>query len=239
MSSFLTGRWERLVMLNYEVDPSVLADRVPRGTSLDPWNGKHFVSVVGFEFLDTRVLGLPVPWHRDFEEVNLRFYVRREVNGEVRRGVVFIKEIVPRAVIAWMANALYNERYVALPMSHVIEELPSARRITYRFQDKNRSYAVGATTVGDASIPADDSDATFITEHYWGYVSQRDGSTVEYKVEHPRWQVWRAEQPTPEGDMAALYGPEFAPFLATTPSSAFIADGSEIVVHRGVRMDQT
>jgi hypothetical protein len=234
MSRFLTGRWERLVMLNYEVDPSVLLDRVPRGTSLDAWNGKHFVSVVGFEFLDTRVLGIPVPWHRNFEEVNLRFYVRREVNGEVRRGVVFIKEIVPHAAIAWLANAIYNERYVAFPMSHTIDALPNARCITYRFQDADRSYAVGVTTIGDASTPAEGSEATFITEHYWGYVSQRDGTTVEYKVEHPRWRVWRAERPTLEGDMATLYGADVAPFLARTPSSVFIAEGSEIVVNRGV-----
>lgn len=234
MSRFLTGRWERLVMLNYEVDPALLIKRVPRGTLLDPWNGKHFVSVVGFEFLDTRVLGMPVPWHRNFEEVNLRFYVRREVNGELRRGVVFIKEIVPRAAIARLANAIYNERYVALPMSHAIEELPNARRITYRFEQAGQPYVVGATTMGEPTVPAEDSEATFITEHYWGYVTQRDGSTVEYKVEHPRWQVWRAQQPTLEGDMGGLYDPEFAPYLARTPSSAFIADGSAIVVHRGV-----
>lgn len=236
MTRFLTARWERLVMLNYEVDPGVLLALVPRGTTLDAWQGKHFLSVVGFEFLDTRVLGIPVPFHRNFEEVNLRFYVRRETKNEVRRGVVFIKEIVPRAAIAWLANALYNEKYVALPMSHELMSEPPARRITYRFEQARHRYAVGATIVGEPSTSSDDSQETFITEHYWGYVSQRDGSTVEYQVEHPRWNVWRAQTSQLDGDMAALYGPAFADTLSADPSSAFVADGSPITVHRGLKL---
>lgn len=223
-------------MLNYEVDPRVLIGRVPRGTSLDTWRGKHFVSVVGFMFLDTRVLGLSVPFHRDFEEVNLRFYVKREVGSELRRGVVFIKEIVPRAAIAWLANALYNERYVSLPMSHAIDGDEHARVLHYGFEHSNARYRFGAAHRGPALVPHGESQETFITEHYWGYVSQRDGSTVEYQVEHPRWKVWRAHEHTLEGDISGLYGTDIAPFLATQPSSAFVADGSPIAVHRGVRI---
>ncbi len=104
-------------MINYEIDPAVLQPRVPLGTELDTWNGTCLVSMVGFQFLDTRVLGVPVPFHRDFLEVNLRFYVRRAVDGVVRRGVVFVKEIVPRRALAWVANVAYNENYIALPMS--------------------------------------------------------------------------------------------------------------------------
>jgi len=236
MPRFLTARWERLVMLNYEVDPSVLEGLVPRGTTLDAWHGKHFVSVVGFEFLDTRVLGFPVPFHRNFDEVNLRFYVRREVNDEVRRGVVFIKEIVPRAAIAWLANALYNEKYVAMPMAHERVDEGSSRHITYRFHQNDRHYAIGATVEGEPFTPLDDSAETFIAEHYWGYVSQRDGSTVEYQVEHPRWNVWRAPAHRLEGDTGAVYGGDFASILARTPSSVFVAEGSAVTVHRGVKI---
>jgi uncharacterized protein YqjF (DUF2071 family) len=116
-SKFLTATWHHLIMANYQVEPKMLLDLVPRGTELDSWNGKHFVSVVGFHFLNTRVLGLPIPWHRKFEEVNLRFYVRRHVGNEVRRGVVFIREIVPKWAIAWVANTVYNERYSAMKMA--------------------------------------------------------------------------------------------------------------------------
>jgi uncharacterized protein len=110
-------------MLNYVVDPRLLAPLVPLGTELDFENGETFLSLVGFLFLDTRLLGLPIPMHRDFEEVNLRFYVRRKSADTWRRGVVFIRELVPRRAIAFLARACYGENYVALPMKHEIEHL--------------------------------------------------------------------------------------------------------------------
>src|SRR6266513_2477095 len=131
---FLTAEWRSLAMLNYEVDRSVLARRVPPGTELDSWGGVVYVSVVGFLFLKTRVLGVPIPGHRNFEEVNLRFYVRRKADGEWRRGVVFVKEIVPRRAIAAVARGLYGENYVAMPMSHAID----GRRVEYRWGIENR-----------------------------------------------------------------------------------------------------
>src|SRR6187455_2734884 len=126
-AKFLTAEWRDLVMLNYEVDPAILLDLVPAGTELDLWQGRTLVSVVDFRFLRTRVLGLAIPWHIDFEEVNLRFYVRREASEGLRRGVVFVKEIVPRRAIAWLARLLYNENYVALPMSHWIDDRSSSQ----------------------------------------------------------------------------------------------------------------
>ena len=122
-------------MVNYEVDPAILRTRVPVGTVLDLWSGRCFVSVVGFMFLDTRIMGIPVPFHRNFEEVNLRFYVTRAVDGEIRRGAVFVKEIVPRRAIVWVANGLYNENYVAHPMAHEDATTASVRTLTYRWRD--------------------------------------------------------------------------------------------------------
>jgi hypothetical protein len=223
-------------MLNYEVDPSVLQGFVPRGTELDAWAGKHFVSMVGFQFLDTKVLGLPIPFHRNFEEVNLRFYVRREVDGEVRRGVVFIKEIVPRAAIAWLARALYNENYVALPMSHEDGLDAEPRRVSYDWSLGETPCRLAVSPVGEASIPREGSEETFITEHYWGYVRQRDGSTVEYRVEHPQWPVWQGTAAVFECDVATLYGPELVPFLQGVLSSAFLAEGSAVTVSRGCKL---
>ena len=75
---FLTAEWRYLAMLNYEIEPAVLAPFVPQGTELDSFDGKTFVSIVAFLFLDTRIGGIPIPFHRNFEEVNLRFYVRRK-----------------------------------------------------------------------------------------------------------------------------------------------------------------
>lgn len=230
---FLTARWSQLAMANYEVDPAVVEARVPRGTALDLSHGKCFVSVVGFMFLDTRVLGIPVPFHRNFEEVNLRFYVKRQVGGQTRRGVVFVKEIVPRRALAWVANAVYNETYVALPMSHEDLTGDDRRSLAYGWRHAGQWSRLSVTLEGEAYLPDVDSHEAFITEHYWGYTAQRDGSTLEYQVEHPRWRVWNVTACELSCDVAMLYGAEFAAFITGKPTSCFVAEGSPIIVHRG------
>lgn len=233
---FLTARWKHLAMANYEVDPERLRALVPAGTELDLRDGRCLVSVVGFLFLDTRVRGVAVPFHRDFEEVNLRFYVRRVVDGAVRRGVVFVKEIVPRRALAWVANALYNEKYVALPMVHEDRIAEAARTLSYGWKHRGRWSHLRVVVEGGAYLPIEDSEEAFITEHYWGYAAQRDGTTLEYEVEHPRWKVWRTAEAELSCDVAGLYGAGFAPFLGGPPRSCFVADGSAVLVRRGRRL---
>jgi uncharacterized protein YqjF (DUF2071 family) len=232
---FLSAEWRTLVMLNWEVDPAILRPFVPRGTELDAWQGKTFVSAVGFLFLDTRLFGIPVPFHRDFEEVNLRFYVRREGPEGWRRGVCFIREIVPKWAVAFLARAVYNERYVALPMRHRVAPPPDGLA-EYGWRHEGRWNSIHARFSGAPRPLAAGSEEEFITEHYWGYAAQRDGGTVEYRVEHPSWNVWRADESALDADVAALYGPQFVAPLATPPSSAFVADGSPVVVRRARRI---
>ncbi len=234
---FLTAEWRDLVMLNYEIEPAVLAALVPAGCELDAWDGRTFASVVGFQFLDTRVLGVPIPFHRSFEEVNLRFYVRRRAEEGWRRGVVFVKEIVPRRAIAAVARAVYGERYVALPMRHAVEgAVEGATAVRYEWRRGGAWEGLSAEFSAAPALPADDSEETFITEHYWGYSRQRDGGTVEYQVEHPRWRVRSADRASLDCDVAALYGPGFVEALSAAPTSAFLADGSPVVVRRGRRL---
>lgn len=234
---FLSARWLHLAMLNYEVDPAVLVPRVPVGTTLDTEDGRTFVSLVGFRFLDTRLLGVPIPFHRDFDEVNLRFYVRRQVpGGEPRRGVVFIKELVPRWALAAVARLVYNENYQALPMDHSIDLGPTGGSVAYRWRHRGRWNGLSVTVEGAPGLTAPEAHETFITEHYWGYARQPDGGTLEYQVEHPRWQVWCATASTLDLDVAGLYGAELARFLSGAPFSALLAEGSEIVVRRGRRI---
>lgn len=223
-------------MLNYRVDPELLAPLVPEGTTLDFWEGDAIVSVVAFRFLNTRVLGVAVPWHRDFEEVNLRFYVRREAPDGVRRGVVFVRELVPRRAIAWTARALYNEPYRAVPMRHAIEEPSSARTLEYAWKLSSQWTSVTVRTEGPPVALTPGSEEEFITEHYWGYTPQRDGSTMEYNVQHPSWRVWRARESALVGDIEATYGAEFATALSGTPRSAFVAEGSPVAVYRPRRL---
>lgn len=234
---FLSAEWRNLVMLNYEIDPSVLRPLVPNGTALDAWGGRYFVSVVGFLFLHTRVLGLPVPFHRHFEEINLRFYVRREVKDGWRRGVVFVKEIVPRVVIAAVARWVYNENYVACPMSSRVQLPDSASGIAgsveYSWTSRAQRNVISATFQGVPTSPASGSEEEFITEHYWGYVPQRDGSTLEYQVKHPQWRVWRASATKLDCDVRGFYGEPYQQVLDGLPSSAVVAEGSAIEVFKG------
>lgn len=242
-AAFLTAEWRWLVMLNYEVSPDALAPFVPRGTTLDLWQGRALASVVGFRFVDTRVIGVPIPLHRDFDEVNLRFYVRRELpDGEVRRGVVFIRELVPKPIIAWVARALYNEPYRPLPMRSDVPRSPTETPGALRYAWRRRTATgrmwehVAVRAVGEATVPESGTEAQFITEHYWGYTRQRDGSTVEYEVRHPSWRVWAGEDADLRAEVATLYGPVFVEPLAGRPRSAFVAEGSAVSVHWPVHL---
>ena len=240
-SPFLTAQWRSLVMLNYEIDPAILKPFVPWGTELDEWNGKTFVSIVGFMFLDTRVIGVPIPFHINFEEVNLRFYVRRKSEEGWRRGVTFLREIVPRPATALVANIVYNERYLACPMRHCID-LASENGNT---QDGSAEYSwrfrggwnhLRVETTGEWAELEDGSHEEFITEHYWGYAAQRNGGCMEYRVEHPRWRVLQTTRAEFDCDIEGIYGTEYVASLSATPASAFVAEGSKVTVYRGVRL---
>jgi uncharacterized protein YqjF (DUF2071 family) len=234
---FLTATWRNLAMLNYEIDPAVLQRHLPAGLVVDTWQGRAFASMVGFLFLDTRLLGLPIPWHRNFEEVNLRYYVRRrDLGDDAPRAVAFVKEIVPRPAIAWTARVVYGERYVHLPMRHEIGYASGApASVEYGWRRRGQWQRLGVRPQGAAQPMTPGSEAEFIAEHYWGYANQR-GRTVEYQVEHPPWQVWQVSESWLDCDVAGLYGPEFTPFLAGAPSSAFLAEGSPVVVRQGRRL---
>jgi hypothetical protein len=236
---FLTAQWRHLLMINYAIDPAVLRPLVPPGLALDVYRGEALVSMVGFQFLDTRVLGVPIPFHRRFDEVNLRFYVKRELPGEIRRGVVFVREVVPKRAVALIARRVYNEPYVALPMRSDLR-LPSGDRpglVKYLWRSESRWLQIEASFRGDPAPLREQSEAQFIAEHYWGYGRTRDGRTIEYHVDHPSWNVWAADDARLEGDAARFYGEAFGAALARPPTSAFVADGSQVSVFRGVALE--
>ncbi len=240
---FLTAEWRFLALLNYEIEARLLQAYVPRGAELDFWQGRCYASIVGFLFLDTRLLGVPIPFHRNFEEINLRFYVRRKAPDGWRRGVVFIKEIVPRQAIATIARLVYNENYVARQMRHSLQRSPdnpellaTDSAVEYGWLEGRRVQRLCVNITGAPQPLTAGSEAEFITEHYWGYAAQRDGGCVEYRVEHPPWLVWQASSSLFECDVAQVYGAQFAKALSGNPLSAFVAAGSPIVVRQGVRI---
>ena len=231
---FLSADWRDLVMLNYEVEPSLLSRCVPRGTTLDSFNGRTYISLVGFRFCNTKLLGcLPVPFHTNFDEVNLRFYVRRKEGNDVRRGVVFIAEVVPRRAIAMTARLVYEENYIHLPMKHRIETQDLNTTTEYRWKVGDQWCTLFARAVGLPSQPQEGSLEQFITEHFWGYSTQRARSCVEYHVSHVPWQVRASAEAGFEGETSALYGAELATVLKRRPDCAFVADGSPVIVFRG------
>jgi uncharacterized protein YqjF (DUF2071 family) len=238
---FLTADWRHLAMLNFAIDPGVLRPLVPRGVELDCYRGTAHVSLVGFLFRNTRVWGLSIPGHRHFEEVNLRYYVRRQVDGDWRRGVAFVKELVPRHAVTIVARRLYGENYATVPMGHQIELPDAARhapgRFEYHWRFAGRENRLQVITEPTAAIAADDSEAAFITENYWGYSGGPDRATIEYRVDHPRWNIYPAVSSACECDVAGLYGPAFVEALSAPPTSAFVADGSAVAVHKGRRLN--
>jgi uncharacterized protein YqjF (DUF2071 family) len=180
-------------------------------------------------FLDTRVLGIPIPYHRDFEEINLRFYVKRETEDEVRRGVVFIREIVPRCAIAFVARNLYGEPYEAARMWNRND----AGKVKYGALNFKGINTIKVTRGRRLGVPETGSHEEFIIEHYWGYTRRGDYRTDEYKVEHPKWEVYEVRHPKIKVNFAGWYGKEFAHLRTKTPYSVVLARGSEIAVYKG------
>ena len=222
----LRAEWRMLAMLSWEIDPRVLAPLVPAGCTLDAFGGRTLISLVGFQFKRSRVAGIPALGHAAFDEVNLRFYVRREQPDGVRRGVVFVRELVPKPLVRTLANVLYGEHYITLPMRH----RDAAPELAYEWRRAGAWEGLRVATDGAPFTPADDAEETFLSEHYWGYTARPGARTFEYRVEHPRWRVWRAREAKLDADVAALYGEAYAGALSVSPCSAFVAEGSPVAV---------
>ena len=229
---FLTAEWRKLILINYAVDKEILEKYLPPFTVLDDWNGKHYVSIVGFMFLNTKLKGLKVPFHGNFEEVNLRFYVKYNDNGEWKRGAVFISEIVPKPAITFIANTIYKESYRTLPMKHKWTETNEHLTVEYAWKNVNwNKFSVTANPTSEV-IPLN-SDADFITEHYWGYTKIGKNVTSEYGVGHPRWETYPISAYEIEIDFEKNYGKDFSHLKDNKPDSIMLVEGSEIYVKNG------
>lgn len=229
---FLKALWQDLVMMNFEVDPSVLLNYLPPFTVLDIFNGKVLVSIVGFMFNNTTVFGLNWPYHTHFEEVNLRFYVKYFDGNLWKRGVVFVSEIVPSPIIAFTANKLYHEQYRHLQMKHERKETPGELTLSYQWKLGQKWNSLGVTAGTELKEIMAQSEEEFILEHYWGYNTFNKTTTVEYGVEHRRWQIRDVKNWHLDADITALYGAAFVPFLTVEPTSVFLANGSDVIIRK-------
>lgn len=229
---FLTAEWRKLALAQYEVEKSILEKYLPPNTVLDDWQGKYYVSLVGFMFLDVKLRGFRIPFHTNFEEVNLRFYVKYKDGLKWKRGAVFIQEIVPLPAITLVANTIYKEKYKTLSMKHLWAVQGDQLQVEYLWKTKEwNSFAV-KTSSQAMEIPIG-SEEEFITEHYWGYTKLGPNRTSEYGVQHPRWQVYPVESYTIKADFRENYGEDFANLNHVEPDSVILAEGSEISVMAG------
>ena len=233
--TFLQAQWRKLAMANYAVDPRILDKYLPARTEIDLLNDTCYVSLVGFMFKDTKIRGLRIPFHTNFEEVNLRFYVRHKANGEWKRGVVFVKEIVPRPALSFVANTVYKEKYETMPMSHSWTSLDNKLTVEYRWK-KNRWNALKVVADNKTNQIRSGSEEEFITEHYWGYTRISEDKASEYGVEHPKWEVYQTLDYAIDVDFGTLYGQEFRHLSTGKPESVFLVEGSEIKVKNGKRI---
>jgi uncharacterized protein YqjF (DUF2071 family) len=231
-STFLTAEWRKLAMANYAVDGKLLEPFLPAGTELDVWNGTCYVSLVGFMFLNTRLKSVPIPFHTNFEEVNLRFYVRYREAGLWKRGVVFIKEIVPRPALSIVANRIYKENYETMRMDHKWLLAGDTLVVTYRWRKAAWNSFVIKAEPGPVAI-AEGSEEEFITDHYWGYTRISASLTSQYEVQHPRWDVYPVSSYDINVDFGNVYGDRFAYLGSQTPKSVMLAEGSKIAVKAG------
>jgi hypothetical protein len=235
-NSFLTAEWRNLLMANYAVDPGVLLPYLPCHTELDSFNNIHYVSLVGFLFKDTRLLGIPIPFHQTFEEVNLRFYVRYKEGNIWKRGVVFVREIVPKRMITFVANTLYGEKYSTHPMKHSWIERKTELEVRYSWKVENDWNYIKAVARKETDALKAGSEEEFITEHYWGYTFISGSCTGQYEVAHPSWRIHQVTSYDIHCDAGKLYGPGFSDALQHPPRSVFLAEGSPIKVMKGARL---
>ena len=230
MEHFLKAKWQKLVMANYAVEPAVLIPFLPNHTELDFFEGKVYVSLVGFMFLNSKIGGLPIPLMGSFEEVNLRFYVKRKVNGEWRRGVVFVNETVPYQLVAVVANWLYKEHYTAIPTKHQWHSKGESQHVNYFWKKDGKWNEIRLEAALESHAMIQGSVEEFIFEHYYGYTKIDATRTEEYQIEHPSWEIYPVKNYGINCDFEAMYGQPFAHLFSQQPNSIMLAEGSEIAV---------
>ena len=223
--TFLKAYWKNLILINYEIDPKILIPFLPKGTELDSFNNKYYVSIVGFMFMNTKVLGVKLPFHINFEEVNLRFYVKHND----KRGVVFVKEIVPKPLITLVANSIYHEHYKTHKMKHAWIENENHNTFEYEWKLNQKWQSISVNTEKTLCDIAENSEEQFITEHYFGYTKHKN-KTFEYEVAHPTWKQLKVIDFEVDIDFETIYGEHFKMLQSSKPTSVILAIGSEVSV---------
>lgn len=231
MRVFLKAKWENIIMVNYEIEPKLLLPFLPNGLSLDLFDGKAYISLVGFMFKNTKLFNVPIPFFGSFEEINLRFYVTRKEDDVIKRGVVFINETIPYKLVAWMANKLYKEHYTVVPTKHHILNNDKINQIKFEWLLQNKWHSIAVDFDSKKETMKTNSLEKFIYEHYYGYTKINDLQTEEYQLKHPSWKIHKVIDSKINCDFEAMYGKSFSILNQMKPSSVYIAEGSDVSIY--------
>jgi uncharacterized protein YqjF (DUF2071 family) len=230
MAIFLRANWENIIMVNYEIDPNVLLPFLPKGVELDLYQGKAYISLVGFMFKNTTLFSVPIPKFGTFEEINLRFYVIRKEENQIKRGVVFINETIPYKIVAWIANVLYKEHYTVVPTKHTITKEGKNQKVTFEWMVNKKWNSIHVENAISTQKTQQNSLEKFIYEHYYGYTKINENKTEEYRLHHPSWKIHDVIDYQISCDFEAMYGQSFSCLNHTKPAAVFIAEGSSVAI---------
>ena len=231
MKVFLKAKWENIIMANYQIEPELLLPFLPKGVSLDLYQGKAYVSLVGFMFKNTKLFDVPIPFFGTFEEINLRFYVVRKEGDELKRGVVFINETIPYRLVAWIANKLYKEHYTVVPTKHQLIKTSESNHIQFEWLLQKKWNSIAVDFDSKTESMKTDSLEKFIYEHYYGYTKINEHQTEEYQLRHPSWKTHKINDYNIDCDFEAMYGKSFSILNQTKPTAVFIAKGSDVSIY--------
>ena len=231
MTVFLKAKWENIIMANYEIEPKILLPFLPKGVELDMFDGKAYISLVGFMFKKTKLFNIPIPYFGTFEEINLRFYVTRKEENQIKRGVVFINETIPYKPVAWLANRLYKEHYTVVPTKNKITIENNSQKVHFQWLKNKKWNSIYVDSETKSGLMKIDSLEKFIYEHYYGYTKVNDQNTIEYQLHHPSWNVHKVNDYSVDCDFEAMYGASFSVLNQAKPIAVFIAEGSAVKVN--------
>ena len=222
---FMTGHWEDLIMVTFEVDKAILEPYLPKDTEIDLFNGKALMSMVAFTFSKVKFFGIKVPFHQQFGQINFRFYAKSKTDDT--KGVVFIKEFAPKPLIASVANLCYNEPYFYKSIRR--NKTLKQGRINMKYSYGNLKIKASAKEKTGKLNP--NTLKHFVVDRYIAYIKSYSGKTVQYKINHRPWELYDATSVTIENDILSLLPKKFK--QAKLLSTCFV-DGSFITVEKGL-----
>lgn len=227
----LRAEWNNIIMANYAVPKELLLPYVPYKTELDFFESETYVTLAGFMFLNTQMLGFDIPFHSNFEEVTLRFYVKSTRGLAAKRGVVFIKEIVPKYAITLLANTVFGQNYMTLKMKSFHQDMGDHMETAYEWKHLDKWNKLTAKA-GKRSTPIRQNRFNeFIADHYYGFRKNGETKTYQYEVEHELWETFNVIDYSVNCDFGSLFGNEFSILNKEKPKSVFMLKGSEIRIH--------